>query len=793
MAGRYDNSAGLKATSEKKLATIALVGNPNCGKTTLFNALTGARQKTGNWAGVTVDKKTGHYRHDGMLFDVVDLPGSYSLDVGVGDISLDEKIARDYILSKEADLIINILDASNIERNLYLTTQLLEMRCPMIVVLNMMDTAKDKGVAIKIEALAEKIGCPFVPVIASHRNNKGVRQLQDEINAFIKKGATYPVDMTYSKAVEKHINILLPVVKAIASEKAVPARWLAIKLLEGDSTIEPLMTAEQMQQISSARLSLERSQDEEVDIIFADERYGFINGLAQTTVKRKQNLSKSLSSKVDSIVLNRYLGIPIFLFVMYCMFTFAIKVGQAFQDVVQQLFEAVFVNGLGHFLGLMHAPDWLIAAVTGAGEGIATVANFVPLIAALFLFLSVLEDTGYMARAAFVVDRVMKKIGLPGKSFVPLIVGFGCNVPAIMATRTLQRERDRKLSIMMNPFMSCGARLQVFSLLAMVFFPHSGQNVVFVLYLLGVFVAIFTGLIMKKTLLPGKVSSFVMELPVYHLPTAGVTLTRTWDKLKGFIVRAGKTIVILVMVITALGTIGRDGSLGNDDSQNSILAAISQTITPIFEPMGMQKDNWPATVGIFTGILAKETVAGTLSAVYGQIAAKDAQEKAGSSSDDYSFWGDVKAALATVPANLKFWVSSFGSPFKQADVDRVGMGTQSIMYTLFGSIAAVFAYMIFILLYIPCVAAMGAVKREIGGRWMLFSVGWTTYLAYALATIFYQSATFSAHPRTSLSWILGLLAGVAVIIGMMRYLGYRMDKADYSKSGLSSEDQVYAG
>jgi len=794
MTSLHENHSIKKVNVKQQKTTIALVGNPNCGKTTLFNSLTGARQKTGNWAGVTVDKKTGHYSFEGKVYDLVDLPGSYSLDVGIGDISLDEKIARDYILSKQAKLIINILDASNIERNLYLTTQLLEMRCPMVIVLNMMDTAKEKGVAIKVEALAKKLNCPCVPVIASHRQHDGITRLKQTINALVEKECALPAEMMYSSTIENYIQKFQSSVQTIAEEKDVPARWLAIKLLEGDSTLESLLSSNSSVLLDQIRRSMESNLSEESDIIFADERYGFINRLAQNTIKRKAKFSRSVSSKIDAIVLNKFLGLPIFLFVMYCMFTFAIKVGAAFQDLFQELFEAVFVKGLGHLLSSMHSPSWFIAAATGAGEGVAVVANFVPLIAALFLFLSVLEDTGYMARAAFVVDRLMKKIGLPGKSFVPLIVGFGCNVPAIMATRTLQRERDRKLSIMMNPFMSCGARLQVFSLLAMVFFSHGGQNVVFGLYLLGIVVAVFTGLVMKKTLLPGKASTFVMELPVYHLPTAGVTLTRTWDKLKGFVIRAGKTIVLIVMIITALGTIGKDGTLGNDDSQNSLLAAISQTITPIFEPMGMQRDNWPATVGIFTGVLAKETVAGTLSAIYGQIAASNADKAKESSSDTYSFWGDISAAFSSVPEDFKFWLSSLINPFKQANIDRVSHGTQQTMYAMFGGIASVLAYMIFVLLYIPCVAAMGAVKREIGKRWMLFSVGWTTYLAYTISTIFYQSATFLTHPYSSTAWIAGLLVGIAIIIAILRHLGNRMDnKSDANSRNLSSSgDKAYA-
>ena len=773
--------------------TIAIVGNPNCGKTTLFNLLTGAKQKTGNWAGVTVDKKVGCYMYRDWEITVVDLPGNYSLDVGIGNLAIDEKIARDYILTKQADLIINLIDASNLERNLYLTTQLLEMRCPMITVLNMMDVAKERGVNIDFQNLQQALGCSVVPIVASRKKSTVFNQLNETILGFFKQNSGLPLDVRYSVFLEQYIAAMSLCLEEVAHQKQISTRWLAIKLMEGDVTLESILNTTQMECLLKERQQLEHEKNEDADIIIADERYCFINTLVKKVVQRPKKLNRRLSDKIDAVVLNRYLGIPIFLGVMYCMFTFAIKVGKIFQDAMQQLFEVVFVRGLGHVLEGLNAPFWVTAAATGAGEGVATVANFVPLIAALFLFLSFLEGTGYMARAAFVVDRLMQKIGLPGKSFVPLIVGFGCNVPAIMATRTLQKERDRKLSIMMNPFMSCGARLQVFSLLAVVCFPSQGQNVVFLLYMIGIVIAIFTGWIMKKTLLKGRMSWFIMELPRYHWPTARVTFMHTWDKLKSFVVRAGKTIVLLVMVITILNTVGRDGSIGNENTKDSVLAVAARYVTPFFAPMGMQQDNWPAVVGIFTGILAKETVAGTLCAIYGEMHAETIKKQQQEHGAPYSFWQDVAAAFKTIPENMLFWMKNVNQPLKQSAVDEVNVKTQNIIRDLFGGAVAVFAYMLFILLYIPCVSVMGAIKREVGWRWMVFSVFWTTYLAYTVAVLFYQFATLALHPVTSLMWTGGLLLGVFIVIMILRFWGVFMDeKQSINKKCFFSNGNVYA-
>ena len=599
--------------------TVGVVGNPNCGKTTLFNVLTGSRQHVGNWPGVTVEKKTGEYSHANKLIELVDLPGTYSLEAADDQVSLDEKVARDYVASREADLIINIVDASNIERNLYLTSQLIEMRVPMILVLNMMDAVKQRGIKIDCDFLAGQLGCPVIPITASTKD--GINTLKAEINSAAITKPVPSVNISYAAALEQAVEDISPELVDIANQHRCDLRWLALRLLEDDTLAKQFAGKALMPAVTKLQRRVEVETDDEIDILAADARYGFVNELIKGAVCRLNEVSRHTTEKIDSIVLNRFLGIPVFLLVMYAMFMFTINIGSAFVDFFDQSVGALLVDGLSQVLTEINIPQWLIVLITkGAGGGIQVVATFIPIIGFLFMFLSALEDSGYMARAAFVMDRFMRMIGLPGKSFVPMIVGFGCNVPAIMATRTLENQRDRILTNLMNPFMSCGARLPVYALFAAAFFPVGGQNLVFGLYLLGIAVAVLTGLIMRHTLFKGESAPFIMELPAYHLPTLRGVFIRTWDRLKSFLFNAGKVIVPMVLVLNFLNALGTDGSFGQENSNKSVLSEIGRGLTPAFKPMGIEKDNWPATVGIFTGVLAKEAVVGTLDALYSQLA-----------------------------------------------------------------------------------------------------------------------------------------------------------------------------
>jgi ferrous iron transport protein B len=751
--------------------TACLVGNPNCGKTTVFNALTGARQRTGNWPGVTVEKKTGSFAIDGCDITIVDLPGVYSLAV-TADSSLDERIAREYILSGEAQVVVDIVDASNLERNLYLSAQLIEMGVPLVVALNMMDVASEHGVVINVDRLAARLGCPVVPLVA----NRGLGI--DELARTIARAAAAPrpphATLAYAPPVEQAIDALAPAL--VADHPGVPPRWLAVKLLEGDEGAAALTSEPMKLRVAAVCEATAAAAAEDLDILIADGRYGFAHALIEDAVSRKEAAGSTLSDRIDRIVLHRLFGIPIFLAVMYVVFFATINVGGAFIDLFEGVTGALLVDGLEAVMAAAGSPPWLTLLIAGGiGGGVQTVATFIPIIACLYLCLSVLEDSGYMARAAFVMDRLMRGVGLPGKSFIPLIVGFGCNVPAIMATRTLDSRRDRIVTVMMAPFMSCGARLPVYALFVAAFFPSGGQNVVFALYLIGILFALFTGLALRHTLLGGEATPFLMELPPYHRPTLNGLIIRTWDRLKTFTLRAGRVIVAVFVVLHLLGSVGTDGTMTEGRPDSSVLAAIGQAITPALAPMGIGEDNWPATVGMLSGLFAKEAVVGTLSALYGALGTGDA------GADGAGPWAVVATRLAdafvSVPENFAALTDrlldplGFGTLAEPAAVDTAGVLGE--MANRFDGAIAAFAYLLAVLLYMPCLAAMAAIQREVGSAWAAFAALWTTGLGYGAAVVCYQAGTFSRHPQTAALSIAAVVAVVAVVILIMRALGAR--------------------
>ncbi len=741
---------------------IALVGNPNSGKTTVFNALTGAQQQVGNWPGVTVERVVGEYEHGGHDVTVTDLPGIYSFSA----LSPDEEVALRHILFDTPDVVVNVVDASNLERNLFLTTQLLEMDVPVVVVLNMMDVARQRGIRIDVAHLEKHLGCPVIPVVASKK--RGIGELLESIAAIGTTRRIPPTRVTYEKEIEKIIQSLEASLSDVALTRGVSARWLAVKLIEKDELAEEILGADraQLPDLAEQLRRVERLVGDDADMIIADGRYGFIHGLALDVTAGSDRLRKTFSDTVDKVVLNKFLGFPVFFGIMYLVFAITINVGGPFIEFFNQLFGTVFVDGFGHLLETLHTPAWGVAILAdGIGGGIQTVSTFIPPIFFIFLCLSFLEDSGYMARAAFVMDHSLSTIGLPGKAFIPMLVGFGCNVPGIMATRTLESHRDRILAILMNPFMSCGARLPIYTLFAAAFFPRRGGVVIFSLYLIGILLAVMTGLLFKKTILGGEATSFVMELPPYHLPTFDGVIFHTWNRLKSFIIKAGKVILIIVTILGFLNSLGTDGSFGNSDSKNSVLSAMGRAATPVFQPMGIEEENWPATVGLFTGILAKESVVGTLDSIYSQL--DSGNKAAGAADKPFDFWQGIIDAFAAIPAGFEGFFDQLKDPLglssALSQVDRADRSSYSTMVSRFGEQGgkAAFAYLLFILIYAPCVAALATIAREIGVRWMLFAVTYLTGLAWIISTLFFQFATFALHPSASAGWI-GLCATLLV-------------------------------
>ena len=745
---------------------IALLGNPNSGKTTLFNALTGAQQRVGNWPGVTVERKSGFFQHQDQTIEVIDLPGVYSLSSSSESLSLDERIACEFILKREADVIVNILDAANLERNLYLTMQLIEMRIPVVLVVNMVDVAQQRQIHISLDLLAKTLGCPVVAMEANKK--KGLKELKQLIGAMKKQPSQIelPYPAAISQAIEELVSLSCKKCPQVGDKQH--EHWLAVRLLEDDVFAEGLVCNDMSNRATVLKKQISLTLDEDVDILLADARYRFIQDVMQQCVKKSSTNVRTATSYIDAVLLNRVLGIPIFLCVMYGIFLFAINIGGAFQDFFDISSSTLFVEGLAHLLQGWHAPDWLVALLAnGVGKGINTTITFIPVIGAMFLALAFLEDSGYMARAAFIIDRLMRALGLPGKSFVPMIVGFGCNVPSVMAARTLENKRDRILTVMMSPFMSCGARLAIYAVFTAAFFPVGGATIVFALYLIGIGMAMLTGLLLRKTLLKGDPAPLVMELPPYHLPRLKTLGLLAWQRLKSFVFRAGKLIVPICVVIGALNVLNTDGTLNTGEGDvSSLLSSLGHALTPIFSPMGIQQDNWPATVGLVTGVLAKEVVVGTLNSLYSQIG-----HLATMPGEAFHFWGNLYEALASIPKNLSEIGSSLGNPvLAKAPVQELSQSVYGLMVDRFDGRIGAMAYLLFVLLYFPCVSTTAAMLRELNRGWTVFSMLWTTGVAYGVAVGFYQIATYQRHPFTSFLWIAGIVIVFSTVILTMRIM-----------------------
>lgn len=739
--------------------TIALIGNPNSGKTTLFNDLTGLTQKVGNWAGVTVDRKTGHFSYLDTEIEVVDLPGAYSLTTVSEQSGIDERIACEYILGGNADILLNIIDAANLERNLYLTLQIREMQVPCVVAVNMLDIAKRQNKQIDLQALETQLGCPVIAL--GTKKHKASAALKDALLQQAREKRAEPFKLPSRQALAESISELEEALGTVPTDVLSENKryWLATHLLEGDLFSQKLVQTDVLELRDRLLDQIEQAEHEDADLLIADARYTAIRDMtAQAYVHNKLSRT-SMTEWLDNILINRWLGLPAFFLIMYLMFVLAVNVGGALITLFDEGSAAIFINGVDYLCYQWGFPDWLNTALSqGLGSGFNTVASFIPQIGLLFLFLAFLEDSGYMARAAFVMDRFMQWVGLPGKSFVPLIIGFGCNVPSIMATRTLDTPRDRILTTLMAPFMSCGARLAIFAVFAAAFYGGKGAGIVFVLYLTGIVVAILTGLIFKKSILGGEAYPFVMELPVYHLPRLGNILRMTWQRLSHFVTKAGRIIIPICFLISVLSGFSMKET-GSDTEpvriDDTYLAYAGKLLTPALRPMGIEEENWPAAVGLITGALAKEVVIGTLNGIYSNASLETMDY------ENYSFWGELQSAWNnTIEAILGlFSLETLKNPIQASAADAEMEGTaMGQMVTLFGSSSAAFAYLLFVLLYVPCVATIAVIAREVGSKWAWLSVFWSTSMAYTLAVIYYQLANYSQHPETSSHWVLGLLA-----------------------------------
>lgn len=670
---------------------VALAGNPNCGKTTLFNALTGSTQHVGNWPGVTVDKKEGTYKKDKDIV-ILDLPGIYSLS----PYSAEEVVARDYIVKERPDVLIDIVDGTNIERNLYLTIQIMETGVPMVLAVNMMDEVEARGDIIYLEKLSKKLGIPVVPIVA--RTGKGLKELMDAVSKVGTGHQEKNLEDLYTPAILEGVE---EVGMVLGGSKNLERDWKAMKLLEGDERLLEEQSEEIRKKIVKIIEKANETQ-EDVEAKIADLRYQFIGKLVQETVKKKvEGHRETFSDKVDKVLTNRILAIPIFVAVMYLLFsiTFGEKVlgfipgpGSWLQGVVEDFIGGPLSDFATNGLEAIGASGWAISLVVdGIIAGLGGVISFLPQILILFLLLSFLEDSGYMARVAFVMDRIFRKFGLSGKSFIPLLMGFGCSVPAMMASRTLENEKDRRLTMIITPFMSCNAKLPIYLMFAATLFPKTNKTIiVFSIYFLGMAVAILTGIILSKTMFKGGASNFIMELPQYRVPTLKSVFMHGWEKVKGFIIKAGTIIFISTVLIWLLSRFSFSFQyLEADQMESSIIAQIGKALQWIFVPLGFGND-WRPVVGTLTGFLAKENI-----------------------------------------------VSTFGILFHATDgvAEAAAEGTAALpgIKDVFTQVSA-YSYMVFNLLCMPCFAAVGALRKEMGSvKWTLKAVGIQMLVAYIIA------------------------------------------------------------
>ena len=674
--------------------TIALAGNPNCGKTTMFNALTGANQYVGNWPGVTVEKKEGKLKNQKDV-TVTDLPGIYSLS----PYTLEEVVSRDYLLKEKPDVIIDLVDATNIERNLYLATQLLEIGIPVVIALNMVDLLKKNNIHINVKGLSSALGCPIVETSAL--KGTGLKEVVDEAIKCANQHRVPSKQMEFPKAVEKAVNEIEGFVPANIAEEN--KRWYAVKLLERDSKVKeglnlPASAQSRIEEIASG---LEKAEDDDTESIVTDGRYQYIQKVVSANVKRSGN-KMTVSDKIDRIVTNRILGLPIFILTMFIVYYVSVTtVGTMVTDWTNDSFVGTIQGVVSDGLGNAGVADWLVSLVSdGIIGGLGAVLGFVPQMAILFLFLSILEDCGYMVRIAFVMDRVFRHFGLSGKSFIPLLISSGCGIPGIMASKTIEADNDRRLTIMTATFIPCGAKLPVIALMGGIMTAYATGDYVAagfitpLMYFIGVVAVLVAAIILKKTKpFSGKPAPFVMELPQYHIPSVKTVLLHVWERLKGFIIKAGTILFLATVIMWILSSIGNTGSgIGFvEDSNDSIMAILGGILAPIFAPLGFGK--WQPVAASISGFSAKESIVSTMG-VLANVAGDDAED------------------TMIVGAAIKAW---------------------------FPTAVAAFSFLLFNLLDSPCLAAISTMAHEMQSRkWFWFAILFQNIFAYVVTLCVYQ-------------------------------------------------------
>ncbi len=698
---------------------IALAGNPNTGKTTLFNALTGSNQFVGNWPGVTVEKKEGTLiGHPDVLLQ--DLPGIYSLS----PYTLEEVVSRTYLVTERPDAILNIVDGTNLERNLYLTTQLMELGIPVIMAVNMMDVVRANGDIIHTETLAESMGCPVLEISA--RTGAGIKELADFAARTAKHQPVTEPKHDFSGPVE---HALAHIEEALQGRlPAHQERWYTIKLFERDPEVlkEMKLPQELQNHINEDVKAVEDEMDDDAESIITNERYNFVSKLIEKCYVKKDKHRLTVSDKIDRIVTNRWLALPIFAVIMFCVYYVSVTtIGTDATDWVNDtLFGEMIIPAADSFMESMGVADWLKGLVVdGIISGVGAVLGFVPQMVVLFIFLAFLEACGYMARIAFILDRAFRKFGLSGKSFIPMLIGSGCGVPGIMASRTIENQPDRRMTIMTTTFIPCSAKMPIIALIAGAYFDGEWW-VAPSAYFVGIAAIIISGIILKKTkMFAGDPAPFIMELPPYHMPTVGNIARSVWERASSFIKKAGTVILLSTILVWFLSSFGwQDGAftmLDEDALNESILAAIGTKIAWIFSPLGW--GDWKAAVAAFTGLIAKENLVSTFGILYGLAdAAEDGEE----------FWG------------------TFAQDF---------------------SVASAYSFLVFNLLCAPCVAAMGAIKREMNStKWWLGAIGYQCGFAYCIALCFYQYAQFVS------TGVFGIgTAAALVITAIILYLLFR--------------------